>query len=432
MVATAGNSPAIANRQQWILVVLVLLLGMRIASYFTLFPNSVAMTQLVKTAGRLALTGSSFLLYKYLQGKYQGYQIKIGNLTPLILYLAYLFLGLLSFFWSSKVSYSALQWAMVTEALVFAWFYTQALALYNAISDNHVRFTFAFGRATMFICIAFILGLIFDPETYYRQTHGGEVSRLGGFIINPNELGMLAVLGCTMAYYELLAGRSKFINSLVLISSVAVLLLTQSRSSLGAFLLLTGFVLLRTGNMRLIFFAGLGAALVLPILVQTIILKQGDVEEVMSMTGRLPFWKDLITDGFPARPLFGYGFMRIAPHDYFPSIHSYAAKMTHNTFVQVLLNLGLVGSFICLLQMVATFFTIGRCPDKDLKWLANMMLIPVIINSFTEFGIFGESNYGIQFYQLIILFFVISVVKNPPRGGPVSVERKIPYHASQN
>lgn len=421
-----------ANRRQWILLLLVVLLGLRIASYFTLFPNSVAMTQLVKTAGRLMLTFTSFLLLKYLREKHQEYRFAIGNLTPLILYFAYLFLGLLSFFWSSKVSYSALQWAMVVEAMFFAWFYTQALALYNAVSDNHSRFTFVFGRATLFISIAFIIGLIFDPETYYRQTHGGEVSRLGGFIINPNELGMLAVVGCTMAYYEMLEGRSKFINSLVLISCVAVLLLTQSRSSLGAFMLLTGFVLLRSGNMRLIFFAGVVAVLVLPILVKTIIVKQGDVEEVMSMTGRLPFWKDLITDGLPGRPLLGYGFMRIAHDDYFDSIHSYAAKMTHNTFVQVLLNLGLVGSFICLLQMVATFFTIGRSPDKNLKWLASMMLIPILINSFTEFGIFGESNYGIQFYQLILLFFVFKVVKRPMRGSPLSVGQNIPFHAAKH
>ncbi|WP_232816258.1 hypothetical protein [Chryseobacterium capnotolerans] len=30
------------------------------------------------------------------------------------------------------------------------------------------------------------------------------------------------------------------------------------------------------------------------------------------------------------------------------------------------------------------------------------ILIPVLINSFTEFGIFGESNYGILFFQIII------------------------------
>ena len=31
------------------------------------------------------------------------------------------------------------------------------------------------------------------------------------------------------------------------------------------------------------------------------------------------------------------------------------------------------------------------------------MFVPVIINSFTEFGIFGETNYGIMFYLFIVL-----------------------------
>jgi exopolysaccharide production protein ExoQ len=35
----------------------------------------------------------------------------------------------------------------------------------------------------------------------------------------------------------------------------------------------------------------------------------------------------------------------------------------------------------------------------------------VVINSFTEFGIFGESNYGILFYQLVI--FSISFTQRP-------------------
>ena len=45
---------------------------------------------------------------------------------------------------------------------------------------------------------------------------------------------------------------------------------------------------------------------------------------------------------------------------------------------------------------------------EDLKVLAIAMLIPLIINSITEFGIFGEANYGILFYQLVIVFFVIN------------------------
>ncbi|MFK7758069.1 MAG: hypothetical protein AB8B53_14165, partial [Flavobacteriales bacterium] len=35
------------------------------------------------------------------------------------------------------------------------------------------------------------------------------------------------------------------------------------------------------------------------------------------------------------------------------------------------------------------------------------LLIPVIINSFTEFGIFGDANYGILFWQFLTLLFVI-------------------------
>lgn len=400
-------------RSNAILYKLVLLLTLRILSYFTLFPNSVAMTQLVKTGLRFALTFFAFVLLKNLRERHPQYHFSYQNMTPFLLYCAYLLLGLVSVFWASLPFYALLQFSMVLEALAFAWFFSQLIAYYNALSDRHARFALLFGRAVLFISIGFLIGLGVDPELFYRQTHGGEVSRLGGFIINPNELGMLGVLGVVMGYVELLDNRPKFINALVIIASLTVVLLTQSRSSLGACLGITALYILRLGNMKVIFLSIIGAVIVLPVLVQTIILKQGDMEEVMSMTGRLPFWTDLIADGFPKRPLLGWGFMCIAEGDYFHSIHAYSAKMTHNTFVQVLLNLGLVGSFICLLQMVATFFTIGRFEDKSIKWLAGMMLIPVLINSFTEFGIFGESNYGIQFYQLIILFFVIKAVPAP-------------------
>ncbi|MEO0778455.1 MAG: O-antigen ligase family protein, partial [Bacteroidota bacterium] len=156
-----------------------------------------------------------------------------------------------------------------------------------------------------------------------------------------------------------------------------------------------------------------GAILALPIVIQTIILKQGDVEEVMSMTGRLPFWSDLISMGFPRAPLLGFGFMSISPNTFsnkFDSIHAYAASMTHNTFVQVLINLGLVGAFIVFLQMLLTFQALATSKDAALRLLAGAMLIPLIINSTTEFGIFGESNYGILFYQFIILFFTLRVI----------------------
>jgi len=367
------------------------------------------MTQVIKTILRVILTGISFLWLLQLKNRFKEYKIEYQNITPLFLYSCYLGLGLLSIFWTSSVRYSILQLSMIIEALVFAWFYIQLVTFYNRISDNHTTFSWLFGVATMWICLAFMLGLFLDPDTFYRQTHGGEVSRLGGFIINPNELGMLAVLGAVMAYMEMQVKKITVHQVLVLVACVAVLLLTQSRSSLGSFLLVTGICVLLSGNRWIIVGSIISAVIALPILVRTIILKQGDIEEVMSMTGRLPFWEDLIAYGFPKEPLLGYGFMRISYSDKFDAIHSYAAGMTHNTFIQVLLNLGLVGGFICMFQMIATGVVITKSKDTYHQTLALLMLIPLIINSMTEFGIFGESNYGIQFYQFVLLFFVIKV-----------------------
>ena len=76
--------------------------------------------------------------------------------------------------------------------------------------------------------------------------------------------------------------------------------------------------------------------------------------------------------------------------------------MTHNTFMQVLMNLGFVGLTLVLSQL---FFTLRGMyyEDKGNKLFMVGLFIPILINSFTEFGIFGESNYGILFYQLIIM-----------------------------
>ena len=133
----------------------------------------------------------------------------------------------------------------------------------------------------------------------------------------------------------------------------------------------------------------IAAVLAIPVIIRTIVIKSGDIEEVMSMTGRLPFWTDLINEGFPREPILGFGFMRISYSDKFDSVHAYAASMTHNTFVQVLLNLGLLGAFIVILQMATTTYAITSSDDRNLKLFAVGMIIPLIVNSLTEFGIFG-------------------------------------------
>lgn len=393
-------------------------MALRIASYFTLFPSSIGITRVLKIGLRVVLTGCSVGLYFLLKSRFGQFRLQWKMVLPMAFYVLYLLLGIISLIWSTGKGFTTLQLAMTIETMIFAFLFYQVIVIFEAVYEiKRSIYIRMLVRSIFWVCIAFIIGLFINPDLFFRGTHGGEVQRLGGFIINPNELGMLAVLGAVMGYIEVLNKQNRIYNFIAIIVCIAVLLLTQSRSSLGAFIVVSGIYVLLMENYFIKVSIIVGGVLVAPVIINTIILKQGDVEEVMSMTGRLPFWTDLITDAFPQRPILGYGFMRISPNtfdDKFDSVHAYAASMTHNTFVQVLINLGLVGMFIVILQMMTTFYAIKIERDKWLKYAAIFQLIPLMINSATEFGIFGETNYGILFYQILFLMFTFHAMRVKP------------------
>ncbi|MBK8669216.1 MAG: O-antigen ligase family protein [Saprospiraceae bacterium] len=182
---------------------------------------------------------------------------------------------------------------------------------------------------------------------------------------------------------------------------------TGSRSSLIGVLLIIMYHIFQSEKKKVKIVIIAAMLIITPPAIWKVVLKDGDperIEEIMSMTGRLPFWKALITEGLPREPLLGFGFMRIDYKEYFQSTHTYPGKMTHNTFIQVLMNLGFIGLTIVLFQV---FFTIRAMlrEEKSKRLFLVGIFIPILINSFTEFGIFGESNYGILFYQLIIFLW---------------------------
>ncbi len=401
------------KNERWhkvLLVVLIIVMMIRISSYFTVFPGSIGVTRVIKIAMRFGMSGFSVVLFLWLTSKIKDFRFEYINRLSGIFYLCYILLSVASIWWSTDLIFTLLQLMMMFESIFFVWVFYHVLIIAEDATLGLASFDKILSVAVAVISVGFLIGLYIDPSTFYRDTHGGAVSRLGGFIINPNELGMLSVIGASMNYIRMWRGKPLGWNIIFWGLNVAVLLLTQSRSSLGAFLVVTLIFILISRKAWLIIGTFAAGALVLPILIKTIVVKEGDVGEVMSMTGRLPFWSDLITYGFPQRPLLGFGFMSISPSPFtnkFDSIHAYAASMTHNTFVQVLINLGLIGAFIVMLQMVTTFLAVGISKNTILKMTSIAMLVPLLINSATEFGIFGEANYGIYFYQLIILMFIV-------------------------
>lgn len=384
---------------------MTVLLLMMIVGYFTV-SESIVITQGVKIMLRFSATFGILLLTSSLKKKGHVFALEVQYLFPVLCYGGYLLLGWISMFWSTDPGYSGLQWAMDVQSFVFAVLFMRTYALLRLwYPENAASFGRMMSRSIFVITLVFLAGMFLFPDQFYRMTHGGEVARLGGNLMNPNELGMLCVVGAALMFPEIHKGNSKIQTILMAGLMLIAVLATGSRSSLiGFFLIGTWYVWTKGSGMSKAI-SVLVLILAIPLAVNMIFIKQGDVEEVLSMTGRLPFWTALLTEGLPESPIFGFGFMRIAWTDTFQSVHTYAGHMTHNTFIQVLMNLGFIGAFFAFFSLISLFWARWRNRVSSDAFAFTAIIAPVLINSCTEFGIFGETNFDILIYQLLLLLF---------------------------
>ncbi len=385
---------------------LLLIILLMVACFFT-WSENVAITRVIKVIGRMGMLFASWRVYKSIIQYGATDYLKTNNVLSIIFYGLYLLLGFASFLWSTNVGYSALQWFMTSQTLVFCFFFIKSLYLLDQFFPNHpIRLYNLLGNSAFILILVFVVGMWVNPDAFFRLTHGGEEARLGGYLMNPNELGMLAGVGVAGLMFDIRRNYRRGWTIFKLLILFYGLFATGSRSSLIGALLIIGFHVLQSKQKKFAIAAIVVMAMVAPVAIYKVVLKDGDperMEEVLTLTGRLPFWQALVNEGLPREPWLGFGFMRIDYKEYFQSTHTYPGKMTHNTFMQVLMNLGLVGITIVLFQLLFTFRGIFL-EEAEKKLMLLCLLIPIVINSFTEFGIFGESNYGILFYQLLIMY----------------------------
>ena len=96
------------------------------------------------------------------------------------------------FLWSTDPGYSALQWSMDLESLVFSYYFIGCFLMLNYFfPENKIKLFKELGHAIFGLIIIFVIGYFVNPGVFMRMSHEGEEYRLGGFIMNPNELGML-------------------------------------------------------------------------------------------------------------------------------------------------------------------------------------------------------------------------------------------------
>lgn len=409
-------------------VLLTIIFFIKLGGFFT-WSENVAITRVIKVFSRLMMTFAIIWVYRKIidRGAVGSFTWQ-HELSP-FLYVAYLALGLVSFLWSTAVGYSALQWFMDVESLVFAYYFIACFILLDEFFPGHfIKLYNVMGNAILLMISIFLVGMFAAPDDFYRMTHGGEEARLGGFFMNPNELGMLAAVGVSCFIFNYYSGKRMIWNSIRIGLLMWAIIMTGSRSTTIGTLLIAFFHIRQSSNTKLKYAMYAGAFMVIPLAIEKMVVKEnaGGLEEVMSMTGRLPFWTALITEGLPKEPLFGFGFMRIAYKDYFQSVHTYAGQMTHNTFIQVLMNLGFVGFTLVLFQVIFTIRGFIQQTSKEKKLFTIGVFIPVLINSLTEFGIFGETNYGILFYQVLIFYISMTINKHYTPAEKIFLRRRRP------
>jgi exopolysaccharide production protein ExoQ len=404
---------------------LLIILFIMVAGFFT-WSENVAITRVIKVFTRIGMTVAIYFLHQKIvnYGAISTYKAK--NIFAPFLYVGYLLLGFASIMWSTDPGYSLLQWVMTIESFVFAFYFMKCYMLLDIYFPGHtIRFYNTMGNTVFLLILPFMIGMYIEPDTFFRAVEGGTDFRLGGYIMNPNELGMLTGLGLSCLIFDIYRKPKKLWTIIKVAIILYALVLTKSRSSLVGFLLIIFFHIRRSKSVKLKLAVYIATAAIIPIMVQTLIMRSGGIDDILSMTGRMPFWKALIAEGLPREPMLGFGFMRIDYKDHFESVHTYAGHMTHNTFLQVLMNLGFVGFAIVIFQL---FFTIGGFmkEQEEKKLMLLGILIPVMINSMTEFGIFGEANYGILFYHFLIFSIVFDKPERLTRLEELFLNRKRP------
>ncbi len=416
-----GRQSFLKRTNQLLLAVLFIM----IAGYFS-WSENILITRVFKVFTRIGMTIAVYMIHQRIIRFGAVSAVSWKNRVVLFLYLVYMLLGLASFMWSTDPGYSSLQWLMTIESLVFAYFFIKCYMLLDLYFPEHkIRFYNTLGNSAFGLLAIFLVGSFLSPDNFLRAVEGGTDQRLGGYIMNPNELGMLAGLGLSCLIFDLYGKKKMFWTLFKIVVILVALMLTKSRSSLVGFLLIIYFHIRRSNNWKLKLTTYIATLAAVPLIIQKLIIRSGGLDDILSMTGRLPFWKALVSEGLPREPLLGFGFMRIDYNDAFQSIHTYAGHMTHNTFLQVLMNLGFIGLTIVLFQV---FFTVKAFlkEEGEKKLMLLGILIPIMINSLTEFGIFGEANYGILFYHFLIFSVVLTSPKRLTRFQRLSLERKRP------
>lgn len=349
-------------------------------------------------------------------------------------FLAYAFLAGIS------TAYSSHQFLSITRFIELSSFIVMVLIVVErsiSMEEAFTRLYFGLALIVIFIWAAYFI----DPSYVMKPRFSGGTlvfQALGGRLINPNLLSSVAGILLVASLNKLLNYRRPLFFRICYVMFISVLVVTLyksfGRSAIIGTAVASVFVILSIRKSRFIRVVFI-IAILFPIILfvgafsfenfLVWFLKGDSVDSMVTATGRTVIWKDILLYLFPESPFIGFGFQTMGPDGiFFHSPSGITFTMAHNSFLQTLIGLGLIG-LTCLLLSLGFFFR------KIFQNLANRsaktyflfvevisLMIVILFDSITDYGIAGLSNP----VMLTFIVLMFAVAKYSGGGGKIALD----------
>lgn len=266
------------------------------------------------------------------------------------------------------------------------------------------------------------------------------VSRLGMGVTHANVLGLSAAL-CFWGFFGSNIGQNKALGLLLGFCLIAITFLTRSRVAIiclffmgiTRYWLLFGFSRHKGYLLRYLIPCCIICCVLIGILLSSFeappvpslldLFNRGESSEVTStLTGRTAIWSAAITSIMenPYKIIVGqgYGISEFIVSSLDKKV-GFAAMHTHNTFLELLITMGIAGVLIyfCMLlygaRWLAIFFYSIKAPERRLSLNAFCLLFAVLLSGLTEVYIAKKVNIFVFafFFYLIALDPVLFLIR---------------------
>jgi exopolysaccharide production protein ExoQ len=362
----------------------------------------------------------------------------VQNNQWLTIFLIYCFLAI---FWSEFPFVSFKRWIKVIGHPIMVLVIFSEPDLMEAV----VRLL---KRVAYVVLPVSILWIKYYPELGRSADPWGGAMINAGITVGKNALGCISSVFALVFVWHLLRVRQteksnsrrneiRLITFLLLMAGWCLWKAHSATSwiSLIAAALVMVFLAFRTLNMRLIGAYAVAAAVVLVIAQLTFDI-YGKIVNVSghesTLESRTRLWEELLK--YEDSPVFGVGFESFWLGDRLDQFHEtfrWKPIQAHNGYLEAYLNLGIVGLFILIALILATFYKCRHELLRNFDWgrLRMGLLIAIVVHNWTEAGFVGMGFSFLVFFIITIDYAAFEFAPSPAslEATPPEEEKELVY-----